>query len=104
MRDQVERQRRRAAGGHATREEELVETRRTDIQQTEAITPRRDFKERLDRAIHQELIAQDAIEVEQVEDQFAGRNHRPCQRTAAEYRTAESWARRNPVSSLPVSN
>src|SRR3984957_2522121 len=48
------------------REEELIEARRAGIEQAEAVTARRYLEERLDFAIHQEFIAQDAVQVEQV--------------------------------------
>src|SRR4029077_787852 len=53
------------------RQEELVEARRADIEQAETITPRRDLEEGLDHAVHQELVTQYPIQVEQVEHQFA---------------------------------
>src|SRR6185437_13208740 len=41
------------------------------IQQTKTITARRDLEKRLNGAVHQKLIAEDAIQIEQVEYQVA---------------------------------
>src|ERR1700721_461060 len=60
-----------ASRGHTPREEELIEARRPGVQQAEAVTPGRDLEEWLDLAIHQEFIAQNAIQVEQVEYKVA---------------------------------
>src|SRR5712691_6013975 len=53
------------------REEELVEARRPRIQQAEAVSAGLHLQERLNLAIHQELVAQDAVKAEQVEEQPA---------------------------------
>jgi hypothetical protein len=52
-------------------EEELIETRWAGIQQAEAVPPGGDVQERLDYAVYDELVAQDAIKIEQIEDQVA---------------------------------
>src|SRR5258708_26022438 len=52
-RNQEKRQRRRSSRGHASREEELVEARRTHVQQPGTITQRRDFVKLLDGAVDQ---------------------------------------------------
>src|SRR5262249_11000259 len=53
-------------------QEELVEARRTGVEQAETVAARQHVEERLDLAIHQELVAEDAVQVEQVERQQAG--------------------------------
>src|SRR6185437_10643923 len=64
--------RRRACSSDIASEEELVEARRARIKQTEAVTTGRYLQERLDHAVHQELIAQNSIQIEQVEYQLTG--------------------------------
>src|SRR4029077_8713452 len=53
-------------------EEHLVEPRWAAVEDAESIAPRLDLEERLDLAVDQELVTEDAVEVEQVEDQEAG--------------------------------
>src|SRR5215471_2807130 len=52
-----------------SRQEEFIEARRTGVEQPEAVAARLDLKERLDLAVDQELITQDAVQVEQVKGQ-----------------------------------
>src|SRR6202035_6189937 len=49
------------------------EARRAGVQQSEAIPPRLHLEEGLDLAVHQELVAQDAVQAEEVEGQLAVR-------------------------------
>src|SRR5437016_3136257 len=57
----------------AVAEEELVEARRPAVQQTEAVFPPGDLEERLDLAVHHELVAEDTVEVEGVEEDLSVR-------------------------------
>src|SRR5207247_11272759 len=64
-------------------QEELVEPRWSGVQPAEPVPARADVQHRLDLAVDRELVAQDAVQVEQVENQEA------CPRIAAlvaEYR------------------
>src|SRR5262249_5140062 len=55
------------------REEELEEARGPGVEQAEAVTARLHLEERLDLAVHQELVADDAVEAEEIEgEQSAG--------------------------------
>src|SRR5439155_24739470 len=53
-------------------EEHLVEARRPGVQPAEAIPPRAHVEHRLNLAVHGELVAEDAIQVEQVEEEETG--------------------------------
>jgi hypothetical protein len=68
--DLPERLRRRRAG--QVGQVELQEARWAGVDPTETIAPRAHVQHRLDHAIHQELVAQDAIGVEGIEYQVAG--------------------------------
>src|SRR5439155_20934273 len=54
-------------------EEELVEARRPGVQQAEAVFSPGDLEKRLDLAVHHELVAEDAVEVEEVEEDLSVR-------------------------------
>ena len=55
------------------RQVDLQEARRAGVDPAEAIAARADVQHRLDHAVDQELVAEDAVGVERVEDQIAGR-------------------------------
>ena len=55
-------------------QKELVEPRRADVQDAEAVPPPLDLKERPDLAVHQKGIAESSIGVERVEGE------QPCRR------------------------
>src|SRR5262249_10627726 len=63
--------RRRSSSSDVSRQEELVEAGWAGVQQTEPVTTGRNLEEGLDHAIDQELVAQDAIQIEQVEHQLS---------------------------------
>src|SRR5207237_598863 len=54
-------------------QEQLIEARRSTVDPAQPITARVHLEERLDLAVHQELVAENAVEVEQVERQQSGR-------------------------------
>src|SRR6185295_9720868 len=54
-------------------QEELVETRRTRVQDAEAITALLDLEERLDLAVDEELVADEPVEIEGVETEQTAR-------------------------------
>src|SRR5262249_3538071 len=61
----------RSSSSDVSRQEELVEAGWAGVQQTEPVTTGRNLEEGLDHAIDQELVAQDAIQIEQVEHQLS---------------------------------
>src|SRR5262249_60184083 len=60
-----------ATGGKIARQEELEEARRTGVQQPEAIPARLHLEEGLYLAVDEELVAQDAVQIEKIECQQA---------------------------------
>src|SRR5215813_8148879 len=59
----------RTRSADVTGEEEFEEAGWPGVQETEAVAARRNLEEGLDHAVHQELVAQNAIQVEQVKHQ-----------------------------------
>ena len=55
------------------RQVDLLEPRRSAVQPAEAVAPGVDVQHGLDHAVDQELVAQDAVQVEGVEDQLSAR-------------------------------
>jgi len=53
-------------------QEELVEPRRPGVQPAKAVAARADVQHRLDLAVHRELVPQDAVQVEEIEEEETG--------------------------------
>src|SRR5262249_13189175 len=53
-------------------QEELIEARRPTVEPAEAVSARTDVQYGLDLAVHQELVAEDTVQVEKIEEQQPG--------------------------------